>query len=155
MQWLSSIQAFGDSETQKTRWLDPAERNPHYSFVECECCYFDDAYLCEADAYEKRKARGMITTAEIDAVADFHRLAIAYQPPNDDHYDVAAILGDPAWGEVVAAAQAARETLLPLLDNEIEVDALTRPVLWVPDGNGYCADLTGSRIVSASPQTGD
>ncbi len=156
MQWLSSIQAFGDSKTQRSRWLDPDERNPHYSYVECMCCYFDDAYLGATDAYERRREQGQISAAEIEAVADFHRLAIAYNPPKNDDYDLAAILNDPAWGEVVAAAQAAQRALLSLLDNEIEVDALTRPLAWESQSRGsFSADLTGSTIVSAAPAKQD
>jgi hypothetical protein len=144
MQWLTSIQAFADSETQKVRWLDPGEGNPHYSFVECMCWYFDDAYLCEEDAYQKRQERGQVSIAEVEAVADFHRLASAYDPPEDDHYAIAAILNDPAWQEVVVAAQAAQQALLSLLDNEIEANALTVPVIWVSEGRGgYSVDLTG------------
>ena len=156
MRWLSSIQAFADSGTQKARWLDPEERNPHYSFVECMCWYFDDAYLGEDDAYRKRKERGQISVADIEAVADFHRLASAYHPPKDDHYDVAAILSDPAWEVVVAAAQAAQQALLSLLSNEIEIDALTRPLKWESQGGGsFSADLTGSTIVCAAPARQD
>ena len=44
-QWLSAIQAFADIELQRRRWTDPHERNPHYSFVECMCSYFDDAFM--------------------------------------------------------------------------------------------------------------
>jgi hypothetical protein len=145
--WLSSIQAFADSETQRVRWLDPNERNPYYSYVECMCGYFDDAYLGEESAYEKRLASGRISGAEIDAVADFHMLAAAYESPTGDDWDVKAILDDPAWQKLVEAAREAQRHLLPLLIDQAERAALTRPLIWKEDNGTYRAAATGSTIV--------
>ncbi len=149
MMWLSSIQAFSDSETQKTRWLDPAERNPHFSFVECMCSYFDDAYLGEADAYRKRLVAGKLSENEVAAVAEFHAVADRYKSPSDDDWDTQAILKDPEWKAVVEAAQRAQERLLSLLTDSTERDALTQPLDWDERGGTYSADLISSRIMPA------
>jgi hypothetical protein len=149
LMWLSSIQAFSDSETQRTRWLDPSERNPHFSFVECMCSYFDDAYLGEDDAYEKRLAAGKLSKEEVAAVAEFHAIAERYKSPTGNDWDVQAILQDAEWQTVVDAAKRAQERLLPMLTDSPERDALTQPLDWDERGGIYSADLIGSRIVPA------
>ena len=149
LRWLGSLQAFSDNETQKSRWLDTTERNPHFSFVECMCSYFDDAYLGEEDAYARRLARGHLSTNEAVAVSDFHALAQRYESPNGDDYDAEAVLGDPNWKKVVEAAQHARHRLLPLLTDSTERAALTQPLHWEERDGAFYADAIGSRIVPA------
>lgn len=147
--WLSSLQAFGDRDTQANRWLDRTERNPHFSLVECMCSYFDDAYLGEEDAYEKRLARGHISAEEVAAVADFHALAERYESPNGDDWDAEAVLRDPNWQKVVDAAQRGQQRLLALLSDKTEKAALTQPLRWDERDGAFCADTVGSRIVPA------
>ncbi len=149
LRWLSSIQAFSDSETQQTRWLDPQERNPHYSFVECMCSYFDDAFMGDENAFDRRIQRGHVTVEEVAAVEDFHALADAYQSPERDDYDNAAILADPEWHAVVDAAEQAKQRLLPLLKEPAEREALMQPLHWNKEGRRWSADLTGSVITPA------
>jgi hypothetical protein len=147
--WLSALQAFADKETQEGRWLDKTERNPHFSLVECLCCYFDDAYLGEDHAYERGLASGRVTPGEVAAVAEFHALAQAYKSPGGNDWDAGAVLRDPKWQEVVDAAQAAQRRLLPLLTDSSEKAALTQPVHWeweAQDG-AFVASSIGSRNV--------
>ncbi|MES2327143.1 MAG: hypothetical protein V4499_07395 [Pseudomonadota bacterium] len=125
--WLGSIQAFADSYAQKTRWPAAGKANPRFSFVDCMSAYFDGAYLREPDAYDKRLAAGQVTTAEVAAVNKFHSLAECYESPTGDDWASEAILRDPNWKEVVAAACEAQERLLPLLTDEAERKALTTP----------------------------
>ena len=33
--WLNSVREFADAETQRRSWLDAANTNPHFAFVEC------------------------------------------------------------------------------------------------------------------------
>ena len=139
LRWLSSLQEFTDTSVQTTRWVDPEEANPHYSFVECMCCYFDDADLAEQDSYEQRIAGGYLTPEEASAVAEFHLLADQYHSPGGDDYDTPAILSDPAWRNVVEAAKRAQESLLLLLTSAIEVAALTNPLFWEKAGYGFQA----------------
>ena len=147
--WLSSIQAFSDTQTQRTRWLDTAERNPHFSFVECMCSYFDDAGMGDENAFEQRLAEGYLTPEEVAATKRFHALADSYDSRNDDDYNHADILEDPAWQAVVEAAQSAKTRLLSLELAGNERDALLHPVYWEERSGAFYADALGSRIVPA------
>ncbi len=138
--WLHAIQAFCDTEIQKSRWLDPAEANPHYSFVECMCCYFDDSLFGQNDPYPHLVERGHLTLEEAEAVAEFHGQADAYQSPNDDDYDVEAILSDRGWHSVVDTAQKAQKKLLILLTDRPERLAIQQPVEWEETSYGWKAD---------------
>jgi hypothetical protein len=144
--WLSSIQAFADSETQRREWLDRAQRNPHFSLVECMNSYFCDAWL-DFEGYPKQLERGHLTAEEVAAVADFHQRAEAYRSPGGDGWDSWSILADPEWQKVVEAAQEAQKRLLSLLRDETEIVALTRPLNWTSGDNSFTADLTGTTIV--------
>lgn len=137
LRWLSSIQAFADPEVQSARWTDSNEGNPHFSFVECMCCYFDDADLNDQGAYARRTERGYVSDDEAEVLAEFHQLADGYSPPNGNDYDVEAILADPNWQAVVSTARLTQARLVVLLTDPNEVAALTRPVVWKPVGNGY------------------
>ena len=147
LRWLSAIQAFADTETQQTRWLDPEEINPHYSFVECMCCYFDDAWMREPDALRKRVEKGDISPEESAAVSEFHALAEAYKSPNGDDWDSKAVLADPAWQAVRKAAQAAQHSLLQVLTDVHEQQLLATPLVWSGKDGSYRADALCSAIV--------
>jgi hypothetical protein len=56
--------------------------------------YFDEAYLREPDAYDKRLAAGQVTAAEVAAVSKFHSLAECYESPSGDDGNSEAILRD-------------------------------------------------------------
>ena len=139
LRWLSSLHSFADEIAQTQKWTDPSQSNPHFSFIECMCCYFDDAGLSDQDSYNERIARGYLTSAEANAVAEFHLLADQYQAPAGDDYDDRAILDDPAWRNVVEAAQRAQASLLLLLGDPTEVAALTKPLFWERTGYGFKA----------------
>ena len=87
--WLSSIQEFADDETQRRSWLDTTNTNPHFSFIEYFCCYFDDLGLSDG-GYEWAVKEDLLTEEEVAAVAGFHNIADAYDSPTDD-YDHQAI----------------------------------------------------------------
>lgn len=147
IRWLTSIQAFADTDTQRQRWLDPAESNPHFSYVECMCVYFDDVLFGEAEPYRRRLEAGFLTAAEVAAVADFHALADVHKSPNGDDWDSFAILEGAAWEKVVSAAQQAQHRLLPLLSDPAEIEALTQPEWWADKGGVFRAQRSGSTIV--------
>jgi len=121
--WLGSIQDFADQETQRGAWLNPENSNPHFSYVECMACYFDVAGL--SYGYKSAIEEGFVTIEEAAAVADFHAVADTYEPPNGDDYAHEAILADPKWSEVVAAAKQAQTRLLALISDPSERQSLS------------------------------
>lgn len=123
--WLRSIQEFSDDEAQRRLWLDPTNTNPHFSFVECMCCYFDDVLRPDA-GYDWPLNEGFVSADEVATVADFHQIADTYDSPTDD-YDDQAILADLRWAEVVAAAKRARTALLSITDDPHERRLLGEP----------------------------
>jgi hypothetical protein len=123
--WLSSIQEFADADTQRRLWLDPTNTNPHFSFGEYYCCYFDDLNLTDG-GYEGAIEEGLVSAEEVEAVREFHRITRAYHSPASD-YDYETILADPKWAEVVRAAQRAQAALLALIDDPCERLLLTEP----------------------------
>jgi hypothetical protein len=126
--WLSSIQQFSDIETQREQWLNPTNTNPHWSFIEYMCCYFDDIGLSDTDiGYEGWIFRGLATREEVEAVQRFHALASAYNSPNGDDYDDRAVLADPQWHNVVVAAKAAQQKLAEILTDPEELKLLLEP----------------------------
>ena len=122
LSWLGSIQEFADEEVQRESWLNLHNSNPHHSFVELMCTYFDGLGFSD-EGYSRFQAERLLTADERAAVTPFHDLADAYAPPTDD-YDHAAILDDPHWARVVESARMAQTALLPLLSEEAEREAL-------------------------------
>lgn len=123
--WLSSIQEFGDDEAQRRLWLDLAKTNPHFSFVEYFCCYFDNLGLSDG-GYDWAVNENLVSREEAAAVERFHQLADSYDSPTDD-YDHEAILADPKWAEVVEAAKRAQAALLGIIDDPQERHLLLEP----------------------------
>ena len=146
LRWLSSLQAFADTETQRNRWLDAAERNPHFSFVECMCSYFDDTNLSVENGYANRLSRRYVSAEEVSAVTDFHSLADSYEHPLGDDWDNEAVLADPKWSTIVEAAKRAQSRLLGLLADDAEKLALTQPLHWTEQNGVFHSDWphTGS-----------
>jgi hypothetical protein len=125
MRWLHSVTEFADDEKQRRLWLDRTNTNPHFSFVEYMCCYFDDLDLCD-DGYDRAFKEGLVSEDEVAAVGHFHHLADTYDSPSDD-YDNDAILADQNWAKVVEAAKVARVALLRLIQDPEERRILSRP----------------------------
>ena len=123
--WLRSVEEVANLDMQHAAWLNPHGRNSHYTFFEYVTCYRYDLSL--GAGYAPLVEAGYLTAAEAQAVADFHRQMLGYTAPNDDNNDMPAILRDPEWLKVVAAARAARERLLVMITDADEVTALTQP----------------------------
>lgn len=121
--WLSSIQEFADDEAQRRLWLDRNNTNPHFSFVEYMCSYFDDLDLSDG-GYERALSEGLVSKEEAGAVSEFHRLAHVYDSPTDD-YDHETILADEKWADLVEAAKRAKASLLCLIHDPQERQVLT------------------------------
>ena len=126
--WLGSIEEFADIKTQRTRWLDPNEPSPHFSFIEYMNCYLSDLGLTDDDlGYDGWVEHGLITREEADCTHKFHELALSYSSPNGDDYNNLAVLNDPKWRQVVEAARLAQEMLVKLLTDPVEIRLLMEP----------------------------
>jgi hypothetical protein len=122
--WLSSIQELADLDMQRATWLNPHGKNPHFSFVEYVTCYFDDLRFGEEEGgYAARIADNLLSQEEAAAVSEFHTLFNNYKSPTHD-YDHCAILQDPEWLRVVAAARAAQALLAIMIDRLEERESL-------------------------------
>jgi hypothetical protein len=97
LNWLCCLLSLADIDLQRERWLNKEITNPHWSYVEFRCEYFDD---CRAKDYVSLLEEGFISQAEFDCIRDFHEALDGYRPPNQ--YDHHAILGDPRWHEIIA-----------------------------------------------------
>lgn len=120
--WLNSINELTSLNLQKQSWLDKSHKNPHWSFVEFMCCYFDDLTL--KDNYEYALKEGFVTRQEFEIIEPWHINLDNYQSPNNDDYDNCAILNDPEWLKIIATGVTAKSKLIEIL-SESEQKRLT------------------------------
>lgn len=99
--WLGALAEIADLDLQRRTWLNPANTNPHWSYVEFVCSYPD------ADQLREGREKGWLSPAESQILLDFEQRLSAHQSPTGNDYDNEAILNDPAWHSVVQAAQKA------------------------------------------------
>jgi hypothetical protein len=104
-QWLGALAEIADLELQRRTWLDPTQRNPHWSYIEFVCCYPEENRL--RDAREK----GWLSPAETAILLEFGQLLLTHKSPTGNDFDHEAVLNDPAWHAVVRAAQLAQQSL--------------------------------------------
>jgi nucleotide-binding universal stress UspA family protein len=109
-------------DLQRRRWLDPENRDPHWSYVEFMCSYFNDV-LYDQD-YDWAISEGLVTEDEAQAVATLHRLLDQHEAPQGDDCDNEKVLNDPAWHEIVKSAKRAQASLLAVLSNPDEKKVL-------------------------------
>ncbi|HSI39855.1 MAG TPA: hypothetical protein VLA00_04820 [Xanthobacteraceae bacterium] len=114
--WLNCIRDFADADGQRRGWLNPNNENPHWSYVEFMCSYFND--ILQSQSYDWAVRQGFVTSDEAAAVASMHRLLDLHQAPDGNDYDHAQILADPAWSVTVAEAVRAKDNLLTLLNDD-------------------------------------
>ena len=62
--WLSCLNELTSIELQKKSWVDKSNTNPHWSFVEFMCSYFDD--LAIDNQYEYPLTENWITKNEFE-----------------------------------------------------------------------------------------
>jgi len=96
--WLAAIREIADLREQRATWLNPEAENPHYTFIECMCCYFDELRLNRDESYWARVEEGLLTIDEVAAVKPLHSMLSAYSAPTGDDCDHQAILSDPHGG---------------------------------------------------------
>lgn len=111
--WFGCLKHFADLQSQKEHWLDPDDKNPHWSFVEIICEYFDDCSL--SSGYEDFVASGVVSEAERDLIQPWHDLLESYKHPTGDDYDYEAVLNDPAWNQLCLGADHIRRELLAIV----------------------------------------
>jgi hypothetical protein len=120
--WLGCLSEFADAGLQRQRWLDPENRNPHWSYVEFMCSYFDDTL--HGHGYDWAISEMLVTDREAAAVAPLHELLKHHEAPGGDDYDSERILNDPAWLDIVEEARRSTSNLAALLTDPTERNIL-------------------------------
>ena len=123
--WLSCINELTSLDLQKISWLDKTHTNPHWSFVEFMCSYFDD--LAIDDNYKFQLDKGWVTKVEFEIIKNWHIALDNYKSPKNDDYDNEAILNDPKWLEIFKIGVKMRNELAKTL-NETERQFLTEEI---------------------------
>lgn len=132
LRWLSCLNEFADVELQRRMWLDPANTNPHWSYVEIMCSYFDDMLM--GRSYDALVAQGLVGTEEAAIVRPLHDLLDLHDAPGGDDWDAKRILADPAWLAICNLAKVTNLRLAGLLTEPAEREALLNPIEIGPAG---------------------
>lgn len=120
--WLNCINDLTCLPLQQASWLDRTTSNPHWSFVEFMCKYFDDLILEEGYSYAIEE--GWVSKEEVACIQHWHDLLDQYQAPNQNNHDRAAILADKQWQLIVQVGLEATQKLTCFLTPE-EIEILT------------------------------
>lgn len=123
--WLGCINQLTSFDLQNKSWLDKTHSNPHWSFVEFMCSYFDDLAIDEN--YKYQLDQGWVTKKEFKLIEDWHIALDKYNSPKNDDYDNEAVLNDPKWIELLKNGVKARNKLAKTL-NETERHFLTEEI---------------------------
>lgn len=114
--WLSCINELTSLELQRKSWLDKSNANPHWSFVEFMCSYFDDLVI--DNNYKDILNEGWISKSEFEIIQSWHRLLDKYDSPNNEDQDVEAILADKKWQLIIKEGEKAKRELSRLLSKD-------------------------------------
>ena len=120
--WLDSINELTSLHLQIKYWLDKDSTNPHWSFVEFMCTYFDDLSL--GDNYQYALNNGRVTGQEFGIIREWHEALDKYNPPDNDDYDNEAVLNDEKRRAIVTTGRTVREKLKSVLTAD-EIRILT------------------------------
>lgn len=112
--WFSSVQEISDLDLQRRQWLDPANSNPHWSYIE-----FVESYPSSGQ-HRDALTRGWLSEHEFNVLSDLRQRLSEHSAPQGDDYENAAVLNDPAWHAVVASAQRTIQEILPTVTDESE-----------------------------------
>ncbi len=123
--WLCCINELTSLDLQKNSWLDRTHTNPHWSFVEFMCSYFDDLGI--DDNYKYPIDSGWLTDQELEIIKEWHEAMDKYSSPKNDNYDHEAILTDPRWLDIVKCGQLMKSKLASKL-NETEKKILIEEI---------------------------
>jgi len=112
--WLSCINELTSLDLQRKSWLDNTHSNPHWTFVEFMCSYFDDLAIDENYKYQLDK--DWVTNNEFEIIEDWHNALDKYNSSKND-YDNEAILNDPEWLKILQIGVATRNNLAKILND--------------------------------------
>jgi hypothetical protein len=126
--WLGCINELTSLDLQKKSWLDTTHTNPHWSFVEFLCCYFDDLGI--DDNYKYPLDKCWLTDQEFEIIKDWHEALEKYDSPKNDDYDHVAILNDPKWLAILQSGLTIKDKLASTL-NETEKKILTEEINYL------------------------
>ncbi len=116
--WFCRVSELSDIGLQRRTWLDTANRNPHWSYLEfIESCP-------DHDQLSHARKQGWLTAAEFEILSELGRILGSHTPPAGNDYDNAGVLDDPAWHSVVEAAERARQLLLSMTADQDEREML-------------------------------
>ena len=107
--WLYSINELTSLELQRKSWLDKSNTNPHWTFVEFMCSYFDDLGI--DNNYEYQLNEGWISQNEFEIVKPWHELLDKYNSQTNDDYDFKAILKDKNWQLIIEKGKETKSAL--------------------------------------------
>lgn len=118
--WLSCINELTSFELQKESCLDETNSNPHWSFVEFMCSYFDDLGI--DNNYEYQFKKEWISKKEFETIRKWHELLDKYNSPKNDDYNHKSIIDDKEWQLIIQEGQKTVSVLLKdLSENEIQI----------------------------------
>ena len=126
--WLCCINELTSLDLQRKSWLDRTHTNPHWSFVEFMCSYFDDLAIDEN--YKYQLDNSWITSQEFEIIKDWHEALDKYNSPKNDDYDHETILNDSKWLEILQSGVTIKSKLASTL-NETEKNILTEEINYL------------------------
>lgn len=118
--WLSCLNELTSLKLQRESWLDKTNTNPHWSFVEFICSYFDDLEI--DNNYEYQLKKGWVSKKEFETIKQWHELLDKYNSPKNDDYNHISIIEDKTWKLIVQEGQKAiRELYKNLSKKEVQI----------------------------------
>ena len=126
--WLSRINELTSFDLQKKSWLDKTHTNPHWSFIEFMCCYFDD--LAIDNNYQYPLEKGWLTKKEFEIIKEWNEALDKYNSPKNNDYDHEAILNDSKWLEILRSGVTMKIKLAERL-NEKETEILSEKINYL------------------------
>ena len=126
--WLSRINELTSFDLQKKSWLDKTHTNPHWSFIEFMCCYFDD--LAIDNNYKYPLEKGWLTKKEFEIIKEWNEALDKYNSPKNNDYDHEAILNDSKWLEILRSGVTMKIKIAERL-NEKETEILSEKINYL------------------------
>ena len=113
--WLSCLNELTSIELQQKSWMNKSNTNPHWSFVEFMCSYFDDLGI--ENQYEYQLKENWVTQNEFEIIQKWHDSLDKYDSPTNDDYEVVEILKDKKWQMIIVEGKKATTELSKFLNN--------------------------------------